>query len=106
MLLEKGNNMDIEIMQKKFENYMNEFKKQTTTDKQKEIIKSYKELIAVLDVICAVNGIKLEYLKSREINDLDSGLVSEDDFLEGSIVYIENIKNIVSQFMIVKGDVD
>lgn len=98
--------MEKDIIQAKFDLFMREFKKQSPTDKKMEIINSLKELIEVLDMVCQMQGINVEYVKSLEINDLNTDYVSEDDFLEGCLVYIENVKNIISQFLIEKSDIN
>lgn len=89
-------------LQVKFNDYIEEFKKQSTSLKQEEVINSLKELLTILDVLCQKEGIVVEYLKSKEIDDLQNKVVSEDDFLEGCIVYVENVKNIISQYIMVK----
>lgn len=90
---------DIQI---KFGNYIDEFKKQSTTVKREENINSLKEIISLLDIVCEKEGVTYQYLKSNEIFDLNNEIVSEDDYLEGCLVYIENIKNIISKYLLEK----
>lgn len=80
-----------------FNNYINEFQKLNTDKKREEFIKQLKDFLAILTVIGNSEGLKLEYLKNREILDLKNEFVSEDDFIEASLVYLENAKNIVGQ---------
>lgn len=82
-----------------FEEYMNEFKKLPTNEKRTEIITSIKEIIVAFEQLAAIDGIKLSYLKSREIADLKQDNVSEDDFLEAELVYIEVAKNIIGEYL-------
>ena len=81
--------------------YIEEFKKQDISTKRKEIIESIKELMALIDALSIEDGIEFQFLKSKEINEFDK---TEDDFLEAIIVYIENLKNSISQYLIVKRD--
>lgn len=81
-----------------FNNYVEEFKKLTTEEKREEILKSIKELIAIFEKLAALDNISFEYLKNKEILDIKVSN-SEDDFLEAEIVYIENAKNLIGQYL-------
>lgn len=94
--------MDSNELQSKFTEYIDQLKKQSVNIKRNEIINSLKELIYILEVVYAKEGIKIEYLKSDEIRDLENNDASEDDFLESCIVYVENVKNIVSKYLMHK----
>ena len=80
-----------------FSNYIEEFRKLNTNTKRAELIKQIKDFIAVLTVIAEDDGLDVEFLKSKEILDLNKDFITEDDFLEATIVYLENAKNIVGQ---------
>ena len=80
-----------------FNNYIEELRKLDTHAKREELIRQIKDFIAILTVIAEEDNLGVEYLKSKEILDLNKDSVSEDDFLEAAIVYIENAKNIVGQ---------
>ena len=86
-----------------FNKYIEEYKKLTVLEKREELIKSIKELIAGFEKIASVDNIELHYLRNREINDLKGDSVSEDDFLEGTLVYIEVAKNIIGEYLGKKG---
>ena len=86
-----------------FNKYIEEYKKLTVLEKREELIKSIKELIAGFEKIATVDNIELHYLRNREINDLKGENVSEDDFLEGTLVYIEVAKNIIGEYLGKKG---
>ena len=85
-----------------FQEYMDEFKKMSTLDKRNEIIDSIRELIIVFEQLAIKDGIELNYLKNREINDLKNRVVSEDDFLEAELVYLEVAKNLIGEYLIRK----
>lgn len=85
-----------------FDQFIKEFKKLTISEKRMEIVDSIKELNALIDTLAEKENKQLEYLKSKEISDLNNGLESEDDFLEGLLVYIENAKNLIGQYLIDK----
>lgn len=81
-----------------FNEYVLEFKKLNTLEKRDEVLKSIKELIAIFEKLAEVDNISLEYLKNNEILDIKSS-DTEDDFLEAEIVYIENAKNLIGQYL-------
>lgn len=82
-----------------FNNYINAFKDLNTKDKKDELINSIKELIVIFDEMSKQEGIQLDYLQSREILDLNSDNVSEDDYLEACLVYVEIAKDIIGQYL-------
>lgn len=81
-----------------FKEYMEEFKKLSIQEKRDEIMKAIKELIAIFQSFANMDNINLEFLKSKEILDIDKS-DTEDDFLEAELVYIENAKNIIGQYL-------
>lgn len=92
----------MEELNKSFEEYMEEFKQLDIKNKRNEIINSIKELIAVFDKIAMDDNIELHYLKNKEINDLKNKVVSEDDFLEAELVYLEVAKNLIGEYLLRK----
>ena len=88
----------MEEKQEIFNSYMEEFKKLSIQEKRDEIMKAIKELIAIFQSFANMDNINLEFLKSKEILDIDKS-DTEDDFLEAELVYIENAKNIIGQYL-------
>ena len=82
-----------------FDKYIETFKELTINEKREELVRSIKELIAGFEKIAIIDNIELHYLKNREINDLKGENVSEDDFLEGTLVYIEVAKNLIGEYL-------
>lgn len=82
-----------------FDQYMAEFKKLSIEKKRDEIINSLKELIVLFEELSRSENLQVKHLKSREINDLKNNNVSEDDFLEGELVYIEDAKNMIGTYL-------
>lgn len=82
-----------------FKEYCDQFKKLKKTEKRQEIISSVKELIVFLDALGIRDNMKLSYLKSKEILDLNNGFESEDDYLEALLVYIENAKVMLGEYL-------
>lgn len=82
-----------------FKEYVDAFKQMETIDKRKEIIRNINEITAMFDILATESNIKLSYLKSNEISDLKDGYESEDDYLEALLVYIENAKSIMGQYL-------
>ena len=85
-----------------FKEYIEEFKKLTTSEKRMELVDSIKELSGIIDSLAERENKNLEYLKSKEISKLNNGFESEDDFLEALLVYVENSKNLIGQYLIDK----
>lgn len=86
-----------------FKEYVSAFKQMETSDKRKEIIRNINEITASFDMLSTESNIQVSYLKSNEISELKDGFESEDDYLEALLVYIENAKNVLGQYLL-KGD--
>jgi hypothetical protein len=82
-----------------FKEYVDAFKQMEISDKRKEIIRSINEVTAIFDMLATESNIKLSYLKSNEVNELNDGYESEDDYLEALLVYIENAKSVLGQYL-------
>lgn len=82
-----------------FKDYIEEYKKLSVNEKRTEIIESIKETNAMIAFVAENENINLNFLKSKEVTELNSGLESEDDFLEALIVYVENNKNLLGQYL-------
>ena len=85
-----------------FKEYIEAFKQMEVADKRQEIIRSINEITDMFDQFSSQEGIQVSYLKSKEITELKEGYESEDDYLEGLLVYIENAKNVLGQYLINK----
>jgi len=83
-----------------FNEYMTAFKQMETIDKRKEIIRSINQITAMFDTIASQSNIEISYLKSNEITELKDGYESEDDYLEALLVYIENAKSVLGQYLV------
>lgn len=82
-----------------FNNYVNEFKKLDTNSKMEEIVVAIKELISFIDFLAESQKIELKYLKSNELLDLKKENVTQDDYLEAILVYVEVVKNLIAQYL-------
>jgi hypothetical protein len=82
-----------------FNEYLLAFKDLEIPDKRQEIIHAINEITASFDMLANESNIPLSYLRSREINDLKKGFESEDDYLEALLVYIENAKSVLGQYL-------
>lgn len=82
-----------------FNNYINEFKNLDSESKMKEIIDSVKELISFFDFLATSENVNLQYLRSRELLDLKREDVTQDDYLEAILVYVEVAKNLIAQYL-------
>ena len=82
-----------------FNNYINEYKKLSVNEKRDELVDSIKELIVIFDEMSKQDGIEIDYLHSRDILDLKSDNVSEDDYLEACLAYVEIAKDVIGQYL-------
>ena len=82
-----------------FKEYVDAFKQMETIDKRKEIIRNINEVTAMSDMLATESNMQWSYLKSNEVTELKDGYESEDDYLEALLVYIENAKSILGQYL-------
>lgn len=85
-----------------FKEFIDKFKELDIQQKKIELINSLKEINALIDGLAENENKKLCHLKSKEISEFNNGLESEDDFLEALLVYSENAKNLLGQYLIDK----
>lgn len=75
-----------------FNQYVNAYKKLPLQKKKEMVNEETKKLIAFIEKINADMGIKGQTLFNREILDLNSNNISDDDFTEAMFVYIYTIR--------------
>lgn len=83
-----------------FKEYIEAFKQLDIVDKRKEIINRVNEITAMFDMLAAQADLPVSYLKSKEILELKDGSESEDDYLEALLVYVENAKSVLGQYLL------
>lgn len=82
-----------------FSEYMEAFKELDISEKRVEIINSIKEISALMVKLANDEGMNLKYLNSKDILNFKNGNETEDEYLEALIVYIENFKEMLGQFL-------
>lgn len=87
-------------LDKTFNEYVEAFKQLDIVGKRKEIINRISEITAMFDMLATDINIPVSYLKSREVLELKDGNESEDDYLEALLVYIENAKSVLGQYLL------
>lgn len=87
---------DVELA---FNEYVDAFKQMDVVDKRKEVIRQINEITAIFNMFATRDNIEVSYLKNNEINDLSDGYETEDDYLEALLVYIENAKSVLGQYL-------
>ena len=85
----------MEEKQKVFTEFMDQFVKLNIDQKNNEIIEKQKLILAFLLKFAAEHGIEFEFLKSREISDIDGNNGTNEDYLEAMMVYTQNIEEIL-----------
>lgn len=85
-----------------FTEYMEAFKELDISEKRVEIINSIKEISALMVKLANDEGMNLKYLNSKEILNFKNGNETEDEYLEALLVYIENFKEMLGQYLLNK----
>ena len=85
-----------------FTEYMDAFKELDISEKRIEIINSIKEVSALLVKLADDDGISLKCLNCKEILNFKNGRETEEEFLEALLVYIENFKEMLGQYLLNK----
>ena len=85
-----------------FKEYIEAFKELDTDRKREEFIKLLKDFIVIFDSLAQPDNIKIEHMHSNEILDLQKENLSEADFIEASVVYLEIAKDIIGQYLMQK----
>ena len=93
----------MEELNNAFNEYIEEVKKMDISSKRDELLNSVKEIIAFFESLAQNENMELHYLVNRELIDLNGTNVSEDDFIEGLLVYVEIAKNIMGEYLEKKG---
>ncbi len=83
---------------KEFNNLVEAYKKLTTKEKQDEIIKLFKENIAVWEKLNNDINNKHNLLLNREIIDVNKDNATLDDFLEAVFVYLHMLSDSTASF--------
>lgn len=85
----------IEEKQKIFTSFMDEFVKLNVDQKNNEIIEKQKVILAFLLKFASERGIQFEFLKSKEIVDIEGNNGTNEDYLEAMMVYTQNIEELI-----------
>lgn len=85
----------IEEKQKIFTSFMEEFVKLNIDQKNDEIIEKQKMILASLMKFAVEHGMQFEFLKSREITDIEDNEGTNEDYLEAMMVYSQNIEELI-----------
>lgn len=78
-----------------FTNFMDEFVKLDINQKNKEIVEKLKLILLFLIDYSKRSGIEYEFLRSKEISDIEDGKGTNDDYLEAMMVYLHNIEELI-----------
>ena len=85
-------------MEDNFEKYLANFKKMPLKEKQMLIYDQLKMLAGLTNSFCKEINSDNEIIINNELNDLNKGDYTEDDFAEAIIVLINSIQNSVCDF--------
>lgn len=85
----------MEDKQKVFASFMDEFVKLDISRKNNEIVEKQKLILAFLIKFATEHGINFEFLKSKEISDIEGNTGTNEDYLEAMMVYTQNIEELI-----------
>lgn len=86
------------INDEKFDKLVDEFKKLSLMEKKNIVNEETKKLLAFIQKVKTDVEAKETILFNREILDLNSNNVSDEDFVEAMFVYIYSIREAVSEY--------
>lgn len=81
--------------QEMFTQFMDEFVKLDIDQKNREIIEKQKLILAFLLKYANDCGIEFEFLKSKEIRDIEGTNGTNEDYLEAIMVYTHNTEELI-----------
>lgn len=85
----------MEDKQNVFSSFMDEFVKLDISQKNNEIVEKQKLILAFLIKFATEHGISFEFLKSKEISDIEGNNGTNEDYLEAMMVYTQNIEELI-----------
>ena len=91
--------MNYEFNKENFDKIMDEFVQLDNITKRDKIIEEIKFLIAYQSKLCMLNNSNFDLIYNKEISDLNSEDVEEDDFLEALFAYIYILKSAEFQYV-------
>ena len=91
-------------MQEEFNEKIAAFKAKSLQEKKSLFIREIKETIAVYVMLANTYNIPVNFVKSREVADIENGKGSEDDYFEALYVYLNVLKEVTSAILDVKTD--
>ena len=85
-------------MDKEFNEYMNFFKEQSKSEKEKIVYDQLYTLAGITNKICTEYGIKNELILSNDLVSVKNGNYTDDEYLNALIVLINSIQNSICDF--------
>ena len=83
----------------KFEKYMEEFKTYSLEDKKKTVLDQLKIIASLTNTMCQELGVKNELIITKDIVEAHENTSSEEDFVEGVVVYTSSIQNSLCDYI-------
>ena len=83
----------------KFEKYMEEFKTYSLEDKKKTALDQLKIIASLTNTMCQELGVKNELIITKDIVEAHENDSSEEDFVEGVVVYTSSIQNSLCDYI-------
>ncbi|MEE3343410.1 MAG: hypothetical protein VZS44_04915 [Bacilli bacterium] len=82
-----------------FNKYMEEFKSYSIEEKRKVAIDQLKLIASLTNTMCEKLNIKNDIIITKDIMEAEKENVSEEDFIEGIVVYANSIQNSLCDFI-------
>jgi len=81
-----------------FNKYMEEFKSYSLDDKRKTALEQLKVILSLTDTMCEELGVDSEMIITKDAVEAQNNITSDDDFVEGVVVYASSIQNSLCKF--------
>ena len=82
-----------------FNKYMEEFKNYSLSDKKKIALEQLKVITSLTNTMCNELGIDNNPIITKDIVEAHENIESEDEFVEGIVVYASSIQNALCDFI-------
>ncbi len=82
-----------------YNDMIEEYTQLSLKEKQTILLDEFKELVAIVDLLCKQEGIDSQLLLNRELLDIKKEDASSDDYIEAAYVYLTSLKESLGRLL-------
>ena len=82
-----------------FNEYMEEFKKNSLDEKKSIALEQLKVIVSLVNKLCEEIGCNNKMIVTKDVIEANRQGCSEDDFVEGVVVYASSIQDSLCEFI-------